>query len=138
MADVLTRAQRRFCMSQIQGKDTGPELVVRRIVHSLGYRYRLHDRRLPGAPDLVFPGRGKAIFVHGCFWHRHSCKLGRPMPATRRDFWATKFLENKQRDKTARQKLLKMKWEVLVVWECQTRDLERLTTKLVAFLGSRS
>jgi DNA mismatch endonuclease, patch repair protein len=138
MADVLTRAQRRFCMSQIRGKHTGPELVVRRLAHSLGYRYRLHDRDLPGSPDLVFPGRRQVIFVHGCFWHRHCCKLGRPMPATRRNFWAMKFLKNKQRDRAARRKLRRANWKVLVVWECHTRDLEKLTKNLVRFLSVHS
>lgn len=137
MVDVLTEGQRRYCMSRIRGKHTGPELVVRRLVHSLGYRYRLHDRTLPGSPDLVFAARGKVIFVHGCFWHRHKCKLGRPVPATRRDFWTTKFLENKQRDRVARQKLRNAKWEVLVIWECQTGDLKKLAPKLVTFLGDR-
>jgi DNA mismatch endonuclease (patch repair protein) len=135
MADVLTRAQRRFCMSRIRGKHTGPELVVRHLVHLLGYRYRLHDRNLPGSPDLVFQGRGRVIFVHGCFWHRHCCKLGRPMPAVRRNFWSMKLLKNKQRDRVARRKLRSAEWKVLVVWECQTRDLERLTKKLITFLG---
>ena len=85
MVDVLTPKQRQFCMSRIQGKDTRPEMVVRRMVHALGYRYRLHVRSLPGCPDLVFPSREKVIFVHGCFWHRHNCRYGRVRPATRGD-----------------------------------------------------
>lgn len=138
MADVLTQAERRFCMSQIRGKHTKPEMIVRRLAHSLGYRYRLHDRNLPGSPDLVFPSRRQVIFVHGCFWHRHRCKLGRPMPASRRNFWAMKLLKNKQRDRAARRKLCRADWEVLVVWECQTKDLEKLSKKLATFLDAHS
>lgn len=135
MADVLTRAQRKFCMSQIRGKHTKPELVVRKLVHSLGFRYRLHDHKLLGSPDLVFRSRRKLIFVHGCFWHRHVCKLGKPMPRVRRSFWMSKLLGNKQRDQVTRRKLRKEGWEVLVVWECQTRKIERLMDKLAQFLG---
>ena len=134
MADVLTKAQRSFCMFQIRGKHTTPELVVRRVVHSLGYRYRLHDRNLPGSPDLVFTSRRKVIFVHGCFWHRHRCKLGKPTPTTRRKFWITKLLKNKQRDKIIRRKLRGEKWDVLVVWECHTRDTSKMVKKLKLFL----
>src|SRR6266852_3772457 len=134
MADVLTRSQRRFCMSQIRGKNTKPQLMVRRLVHSLGYRYRLHDRNLQGSPDLVFQSRRKLIFVHGCFWHRHRCKLGKPIPATRQSFWITKLLRNKQRDKIVRQRLRRENWEVLVVWECHTRDTKKMIQKLKLFL----
>ena len=136
--DTLTVVERSERMGRVRCKDTKPELIVRRLVHALGFRYRLHDAKLPGKPDLVFPGRGKVIFVHGCFWHRHKCKLGRPMPATRRDFWTTKFLANHQHDRVARQELRNAKWEMLALWECQTRDLENLNAKLAAFLGARS
>lgn len=134
MADVLTKTQRSFCMSQIRGKHSTPELVVRRTLHSLGYRYRLHDRGLPGSPDLVFPARRKIIFVHGCFWHRHFCKLGRPTPATRQRFWEAKLLGNKRRDKIVCQRLRRDRWDVLVVWECQTRDTGKMIGKLRSFL----
>jgi DNA mismatch endonuclease (patch repair protein) len=124
-------------MSRIRGKDTNPEMEVRRLVYSLGYRYRLHVRDLPGCPDLVFPGRRKVIFVHGCFWHRHSCRKGRSMPATRRAFWKTKFKENRKRDRRFRRALRTQGWDVLVVWGCHLRDPEKLTGRLISFLGPR-
>jgi DNA mismatch endonuclease (patch repair protein) len=134
MADVLTQAQRKFCMSQIHGKHTKPELLVRRLVHSMGYRYRLHDRTLPGSPDLVFRSLQKLIFVHGCFWHRHRCKFGKPMPATRQNFWKTKLLQNKSRDQNTQRKLRRNGWDVLVIWECQTSDTDNLVIRLNNFL----
>lgn len=137
MTDVLTRSQRSFCMSQIRGKHTNPELTVRRLLHSLGYRYRLHVRNLPGSPDLVFPSRRKLIFVHGCFWHRHRCKLGKPVPSTRRKFWVKKLTQNKLRDRFTRRQLRRVGWDVLTVWECQVRDIEGLTNRLSSFLDRR-
>lgn len=121
-------------MSRVRGKDTGPEMAVRRLVHALGYRYRLHVRELPGCPDLVFPGRKKVIFVHGCFWHRHRCRHGRQMPKTRPEFWRPKLEGNRERDRSYRRALTRQGWGVLVVWQCQTRRLERLTQRLIAFL----
>lgn len=134
MADVLTQAQRKFCMSQIRGKHTKPELLVRKLVHSMGFRYRLHDRTLPGSPDLVFKSLRKLIFVHGCFWHRHRCKFGKPMPKTRRNFWKAKLLQNKSRDQSTQRKLRRNGWDVLVVWECQTSNIENLVVRLNNFL----
>lgn len=134
MADVLTAEQRRYCMSRIRGKDTKPEMTVRRLVHALGYRFRLHRRDLPGCPDLVLPRHRKVIFVHGCFWHRHRCRYGRPMPATRRQFWKKKLEGNKQRDARNRRALRRLGWDVLVVWECQTRKPHKLIDRLVVFL----
>ena len=119
MADVLTPEQRSRCMSAIRDRNTAPELFLRSILHSLGYRYRINDSRLPGKPDLVFPRRRKVIFVHGCFWHRHNCKRGRTLPFTRRRFWATKLEENRMRDLRQISELRKDKWRVLVVWQCQ-------------------
>lgn len=137
MTDVHTKNQRSFNMSRIRGKDTAPEMVVRRLVHRMGYRYRLHVRYLPGCPDLVFPTKKAVLFVHGCFWHRHACKLGRPVPATRRTFWKTKLEANKQRDIRHRRVLRRLGWKVLTVWECQTRPAkrERLAERLRAFLS---
>ncbi|HUS47978.1 MAG TPA: very short patch repair endonuclease [Phycisphaerae bacterium] len=134
--DVLTSAQRSRCMSAIRNKDTKPELIVRRLVHSLGYRYRLHRKDLPGRPDLTFPARRKVIFVHGCFWHRHRCRKGRSLPATRVGFWQAKLDSNKHRDADTRQKLRRVGWQVLVVWECQTaaEKLERLAKRISQFL----
>jgi len=133
--DVLTPEQRSYCMSRIRSVDTKPELVVRRAVHAMGYRFRLHRRDLAGRPDLVLPRHRKLIFVHGCFFHRHRCKYGRPRPKTNAQFWAKKFAENVERD---RRNLLKLRhdgWTVCVVWECETRQAGRLTKKLEAFLG---
>jgi len=135
MVDVLTEEQRKYCMSRIRGKDTKPEMIVRRLVHGLGYRYRLHRGDLPGCPDLVFPSRHKVIFVHGCFWHRHRCRYGKPMPSTRRAFWAAKLERNKTRDRRNRRALRRLGWDVLVVWECQTGRLEWLTDRLSNYLA---
>lgn len=139
MRDVLTKTQRSYNMSRIRGKDTSPEMIVRRLVHAMGFRYRLHVRSLPGAPDMVFRSRRQAIFVHGCFWHRHSCKLGRPMPATRRAFWKAKLEGNKSRDTRQRRALRRMGWKILTVWECQTgsRKLVRLRQRIATFLNGR-
>ena len=136
MADVLTREQRSFNMSRIRGKDTKPEMVVRKLVHSLGYRYRLHVRALPGCPDLVFPSRQKAIFVHGCFWHRHHCKRGSPKPKTRKGFWEKKLAGNKARDARHRRELRRLGWKVLTIWECQIspRHIKKLAEKIVSFM----
>lgn len=138
MTDVLTEAQRRYCMSRIRGKNTKPEMIVRRLLFALGYRYRLHVSGLPGSPDLVFPGRKKVIFVHGCFWHRHNCKYGRVTPKTRKQFWAEKLEKNRQRDIRNRAELRKMGWDVLTAWECQLwnpEKLKKLERRLVKFLG---
>ena len=121
-------------MSQIRKTDTKPELVIRRVVHSLGFRYRLHRRDLPGTPDLTFGSRRKVIFVHGCFWHQHDCTLGRKQPQSRREYWGPKLLRNVQRDVVARQRLADTGWDVFVVWECETRDAEELSPRLYQFL----
>ena len=134
MADVLTPEQRSYCMSRIRGGDTKPEMMVRRALHALGYRFRVHVRSLCGAPDLVFSRRKKVILVHGCFWHRHNCRCGRVTPATRRRFWAKKLAENRVRDRRNRRRLRDCGWQVFVVWECQTRRQEWLVGQLVAFL----
>lgn len=123
-------------MSLVRHRDTKPEMLVRRIVHHLGYRYRLHDKRLPGSPDLVFRGRRKAIFVHGCFWHRHpdpDCKLTR-LPKSRLDFWVPKLEGNRRRDLRFQSELEAMGWRFLVVWECELRHMEQLENKLLTFL----
>lgn len=120
-------------MSRIRGRDTKPEVFVRRLAHSLGFRFLLHARNLPGRPDLVFPGRRKIVFVHGCFWHRHQCRYGRPKPATRAEFWRLKLEANRARDARVRRALRRLGWQVLVVWECQTRRAG-LAAKLSAFL----
>lgn len=135
MTDVLTPAQRRRCMAAIRGEDTKPELIVRSLVHRMGYRFRLHRRDLPGKPDLVFPGRRKIVFVHGCFWHQHPRCRYATRPATRRQFWAAKLDGNRRRDRKVRSQLRKLGWEVQVVWECQTKNLEQLERRLHEFLN---
>lgn len=136
MTDVLTPEQRSWCMSQIRGANTRPEMVVRSLVHGMGYRYRLHKRNLPGCPDLVLPAKRKIIFVHGCFWHMHNCSRGRVIPATNSEFWEKKRASNSKRDRATLVQLRKDGWEVLVIWECLTRKPESLRNKLTAFLST--
>lgn len=134
MADTLTSAERSERMSRVRGKGTKPEMIVRRLVHGLGYRYRLHRRNLPGTPDLVFAGRKKVIFVHGCFWHRHeNCKLAR-LPKSRHDFWIPKLEGNRRRDVENQARLREMGWDILIVWECQLGDRDRLSARITEFL----
>lgn len=122
-------------MAAVKSKDTTPEWTVRRLVHALGYRYRLHVRALPGAPDLVFPRLRKIINVHGCFWHLHGCPRCR-IPSSRRDYWVAKLGRNAERDKRTLRQLRRSGWRVLVIWECQTQAAgrDRLRAKLRAFL----
>ena len=134
MTDVLTPEQRKFCMSRIRGKNTKPEFIVRRMVHAMGFRYRLHAGNLPGKPDLVFPRLKKVIFVHGCFWHMHSCRYGRVKPATNPTFWESKRKSNKERDAIKRKELQKLGWTVLVIWECWTKDSDKLGDRIISFL----
>jgi len=134
--DTLTVAERSRHMSRIRSKDTTPELRVRKLLHCLGYRYRLHRRDLPGKPDLVFSGRSKVVFVHGCFWHAHrDCKVANK-PKTHRRYWNEKFRLNIKRDLQNVSQLQAQGWEVCVVWECEVRRDEALVgEKLVKFLG---
>jgi DNA mismatch endonuclease (patch repair protein) len=134
--DVLTREERHRCMSAIRGQDTVPEIRLRKALHALGYRYRLHVASLPGKPDLVFVAKKKVIFVHGCFWHRHTCKSGRSTPSVRTNFWSTKLQNNTQRDRTNVRILRKLGWGVLVAWECQLRPtrIRNLLNRVIAFL----
>lgn len=132
--DEPPSAVRSANMAKIGHKDTRPELVVRRLLHGLGYRYRLHRRDLPGTPDICFPARKKVIFVHGCFWHRHDGCSQTTTPKTRTSFWENKFQQNVARDRVNLKKLGDLDWDTMVVWECETKDLDKLTTRLVAFL----
>jgi DNA mismatch endonuclease (patch repair protein) len=136
MTDVLTPAQRSRCMSHIHSCDTGPEMVVRRLVHGMGYRYRLHAKELPGKPDLVLPRHRKVIFVHGCFWHSHRCRYGQVVPQTRREFWENKRQATVTRDRRNLRELRKQGWWVLVIWECWTKDALVLRKRLSEFLES--
>ena len=133
-----TDPARSALMRRVRRRDTGPEMMVRRLLHREGYRFRLHAGELPGRPDIVFRGRRKAIFVHGCFWHRHEGCRRTTTPKTRREFWADKFAANRKRDAVAVSCLKKAGWEVAVVWECETEDEEGLKDRLVAFLEGHS
>ena len=122
-------------MSRIRGKDTKPEIKVRRLAHGLGYRFRLHRRDLPGSPDLAFLSRRKVIFVHGCFWHRHDCLTGQRVMVTRVAYWEAKFRRTKARDKRKEAELRHLGWDILVLWECQLRDERALAARLRDYLG---
>lgn len=145
MGDRLTPESRSSCMRAVRSKDTSAELQVRSLVHKLGFRYSLHDARLPGKPDLVLRSRRKIIFVHGCFWHRHSCRHGSISPKTNADYWNAKRERNVQRDALQSRLLRADGWQVLIVWECQLKYPDRLSRRLQRFLtnaefsaGSRS
>ena len=139
MADSLTPERRSWNMSRIRGKNTKPELLVRRLLHAKGYRYRLHGTarggKLPGNPDLVFASRRKVIFVNGCFWHFHDCRVGQHAPKSNAEFWETKRSRTKSRDAEQRQRLEELGWEVLTLWECRIKDLPALEAELESFLG---
>jgi DNA mismatch endonuclease (patch repair protein) len=138
MVDVHSPEQRSRNMSRIRSTNTKPEMIVRSLVHHMGFRYRLHVKGLPGTPDLVFPAHRKIIFVHGCFWHIHRCRYGRVLPATNSEFWSNKRQGNVLRDRRNRRKLQNDGWSILVVWECWTRDVEgKLRPRLTAFLGEK-
>lgn len=123
-------------MARIGPKNTTPELATRKLLHRLGYRYRLHRKDLPGTPDICFPARRKAIFVHGCFWHRHEGCRRTTMPKVRTSFWEEKFRQNIERDYRKIIALRELGWNTLVVWECETKTLPILTRRLVDFLSS--
>ena len=123
-------------MRAIKGKNTGPEMRVRRLTHGMGFRYRLHGRGLPGRPDLVFRPRRKVIFVHGCFWHQHDCTKGNRTPKTNRAYWTHKLRRNVARDSENQAQLQALGWDVLVIWECETKDLEALEEQIREFLDA--
>ena len=134
MADVFSKEKRSWVMSRVRSKDTKPELAVRRLVHSLGFRYRLHRRNLPGCPDMVFAGRNKVIFVHGCFWHGHECSAA-TLPASNREYWEAKQTRNMSRDKANLRELRKAGWRCMVIWECQIRNSKSLAGRITNFLN---
>ena len=134
MVDNRSPESRSALMSRIGGKDTAPEMVVRILLHGLGYRFRLHRRDLPGTPDIVFPSRRKVILVNGCFWHSHGCSIGRP-PKSRPEFWLPKLQRNRSNDARNRRLLRNLGWGVLAVWQCQTKSRGRLEARLISFLG---
>jgi len=127
-------ADRSRIMAAVKSKDTTPEMIVRRLVHSLGFRFRLHLRSLPGSPDLVFPSRLKIINVHGCFWHMHACGRCR-IPSTRHSYWLAKLQRNRARDQRTRRQLRALGYHILTIWECQTRDPAKLTHRIARFFN---
>lgn len=135
MVDSINQAKRSELMARVRGKNTRPELIVRKLIFSAGYRYRLHVRNLPGTPDLVFPSRKKVIFVHGCFWHLHdNCRRAR-MPKSRIEFWTHKLNGNKIRDERIFRALVTAGWKIHIVWECELRNKELLKENILSFLG---
>ena len=122
-------------MARVRSKDTKPEMAVRRLLHGMGYRYRLHRSNLPGRPDIVFPSKRKVVFVNGCFWHQHAGCKGSHIPSTNREYWLGKLHRNQTRDNENITSLESDGWSVAVVWECQLVDTKELTSRLVAFLG---
>lgn len=138
MADKISATRRSENMRQIKSAGTKPEMIVRRLVHSLGYRYRLHRRDLPGKPDLVFGPRKKVIFVHGCFWHQHadaSCVDSR-LPKSNPEYWTKKLQRNVQRDRENRERLEAAGWQVHVIWECELDNLDTVSARVTEFLDS--
>lgn len=135
MTDVHTKAQRSLNMSRIRGRDTKPEMHVRRLLHRHGYRYVLHRKDLPGRPDIVFPARRKVIFVHGCYWHRHTCRFGQVKASSNAEFWEQKISGNVSRDERQREALAKAGWSILTIWECEAKDAA-LLHRLSSFLDS--
>lgn len=126
-------------MSKVGQKNTAPEIILRKALHGEGLRYRLHDKKLPGSPDIVMPKHNAVIFVHGCFWHRHGCKAS-TTPSSRKDFWSAKFAANIERDKNNREKLLEFGWRIAIIWECSLKgkntDIEQIISKLKNWLIS--
>ena len=133
--DRLTQEQRSALMASIKGRDTAPELFVRRVATKLGFRYRLHKRDLPGTPDLAFTRLQKAIFVNGCFWHAHKCQQGRRIPQSHREYWVRKRRRNAARDRSVIRKLVLLGWDVLVLWECELISESTVADRLATFLG---
>jgi DNA mismatch endonuclease (patch repair protein) len=125
-------------MRAVRSRDTAPEMQVRRMLHAMGYRYRLHRADLPGKPDIVFAGRRRAIFVHGCFWHGHDCRRGARIPATNTAYWRAKIARNVARDRETLARLAALGWAALVIWECDLRERDALTARLRGFLGARA
>lgn len=134
MGEKFTAEQRSACMRAVHSFDTSPEIRVRRMIHSMGYRYALHVKRLPGKPDIALISRRKVIFVHGCFWHKHTCQHGRKSPITNADYWNQKRERNSKRDRESIKTLRRDGWKVLVIWECWTKDASSLLRRLESFL----
>lgn len=134
MTDVFSREKRSWLMGRVKGRDTKPEMLVRSIIHRMGFRFRLHRKDLPGKPDIVLPKYKKAVFIHGCFWHGHKNCPRAARPTSNIDFWNRKIDGNIKRDANAQKELKAMSWKILVVWQCQIRDIEALQKRLEGFL----
>ena len=135
MTDVYSPDKRSAVMRRVKGKDTAPELQVRRLIWAMGGRYRLHRKDLPGKPDIVLPGRRLAVFVHGCFWHGHDCARGARVPKANRDYWLGKVGRNRSRDIASRSALEASGWRVETVWECELKDKPALQARVKGWLG---
>ena len=135
-SDVFDAATRSAVMRRVKGRDTAPELKVRRALTALGARYRLHRTDLPGKPDIVMPGRKLAVFVHGCFWHGHDCARGSRVPKDNRDYWVGKVERNRARDAKSREALAALGWRVETIWECELKDAAVLEARLRDVLGA--
>ena len=138
MTDVFDAAKRSAVMRRVKGRDTKPEMKVRRLLTGLGARYRLHRKDLPGSPDIVLPGRRLALFVHGCFWHGHDCARGSRVPKQNRDYWTGKVARNRTRDEAAREALAAGGWRVETIWECEMKDEAALEARLADLLQAAS
>ena len=136
MSDRVSAAKRSEIMRSVKHKDTGPEIALRKMLHRLGYRYKLHAKNLPGKPDIAFPGRRKVIFVHGCFWHGHRCRYGR-LPQSRLEYWQPKIEANRTRDARKANELRRAGWKIAVVWQCELKTSERTLKRVVSFLDER-
>lgn len=134
MADHVPPSKRSAIMALVKSKNTGPELIVRKMLHRKGYRFRLHKKDLPGSPDLVFPCRKKVIFVHGCFWHGHGCRYGQ-LPKSRLTYWKPKIMANKARDVSKERLLENAGWKALVLWQCELKQPDKAVQKASRFLG---
>lgn len=134
MTDVFTKRKRSWLMSRISGKNTKPEIIVRKILYNLGFRYRVHYKKLPGSPDIVLPKYRKVIFVHGCFWHGHTACRKAALPKTNDRFWHAKITSNKKRDKKTSRRLNVLGWRTLTIWECQLKSKEKIASKLEKYL----
>ncbi len=134
MADTRTPEQRRRIMQSVGTKDTRPELAVRKLIYRLGFRYRLHNKKLPGKPDISFPGRMKAIFVHGCFWHAHDCEKGRA-PKSKLNYWGPKLAANQERDTRQEKQLRELGWSIMTIWQCDLKNVDQLQQNILDFLS---
>lgn len=131
-----TDPARSATMRSVKSEDTGPEILVRSMLHRLGYRYRLHDKNLPGKPDIVFTARRKVVFIHGCFWHGHSCARGARLPKSNTDYWTKKIAHNRERHGSTCERLRQAGWNVLTVWECELQNRDVLSDRLRSFLDT--